>query len=220
MGATGHTTTTTTTTRARSGRWVMLGALAVLVVAVAVIAVPTLTHDRYRPALDDYGAVTPFAFTDETGHPFAAEAMRGHATIVDFIFTRCDVICPASSMKMLDLQERTADLDTRVALVSFTVDPAFDTPPVLAAYAKDFHADPRRWRFVTGDLAAMRAVIEGAFMTGVEARGTTPAGTPDIWHGQQFLLVDRDLHIRGIYDTDPRGLDRLARDARYLARMR
>jgi len=218
MGATGHTTTTRP--RARSGRWVLFGALLVLVVAVSVIAIPALVHRRYVPTLDDYGPVPAFAFTAETGRPFAADAMRGHPTIVNFIFTRCDTICPASTMKMLDLQERTADLGDRVQLVSFSVDPAYDTPAVLTSYAHDFHADPRRWRFVTGELAAMRKVIEGAFMTGIEERGTTRQGTPDIWHGLEFLLVDRDLHIRGIYDTEPPGLDRLARDARYLARQR
>jgi protein SCO1/2 len=204
--------------RALNGRRVLAGALAILITAVALIAIPALTHDRYEPVLDDFGVVPGFRFTDEANRPFASESMLGRTTIVDFIFTRCDAICPDSTRAMLDLQERTADLDDRVGLVSFTVDPEYDTPAVLAAYARDFHADPRRWRFVTGKLAAMRQVIEGAFMTGFDRRGVTASGAPDIWHGQKFLLVDRDLHIRGLYDTDPPGLDRLARDARYLAR--
>jgi protein SCO1/2 len=193
---------------------------AILIAAITLIAIPALTHDRYEPTLKDYGEVPAFAFTDETGQPFTTDAMRGQVSIVDFIFTRCDVICPAASMNMLDLQVRTVDKTDRIGLVSFTVDPEHDTPAVLAAYAREFHADPRRWRFVTGDLAAMRSVIEGAFMTGIDRRGTTPQGNPDIWHGQKFLLVDPALRIRGFYDTDAPGLDRLIRDARYLARVR
>jgi protein SCO1/2 len=40
-----------------------------------------------------------------------------------------------------------------VQLVSVTLDPAFDTPQVLSAYAKAMNARPEWWRFVTGDTA-------------------------------------------------------------------
>jgi protein SCO1/2 len=217
MGATGHTATAPA--RGKNGKWVMLGVLVILVVVTATIAIPTLTHARYTASLDDFGAVPSFAFTDDTGAPFATERLRGHTTVVNFIFTRCDTVCPASTGRMLEVQERTVDLGDQVALASFSVDPEYDTPQVLAAYGRNYHADPRRWRFVTGPLVGIKAVIEGAFMTAMDRKGTTPQGNPDIWHGQHFLLVDRDLHIRGIYDTDAAGLDRLVRDARYLARM-
>jgi protein SCO1/2 len=211
------TTATTAPARGKNGKWVLLGVLVVLIGATAMIAIPTLTHSPYRPTLDDHGVVPAFAFTDDTGAPFTSEAMRGQTTVINFIFTRCDTVCPTSTARMLEVQERTVDLGDRVRLASFSVDPEYDTPAVLAAYARNFHADPRRWRFVTGPLGTIKAVIEGAFMTGMDRKGTTPGGNPDIWHGQHFLLIDRDLHIRGIYDTEPTGLDRLVRDARYLA---
>jgi hypothetical protein len=46
-----------------------------------------------------------------------------------------------------------------------------------------------------------------------------PGGVPDIKHGGYFLLLDRNLHIRGKYDSDlVNQLDALMRDARYLVR--
>ena len=210
---------TVTSSPPRSGKRVLLAVLVVLIVAaVPAILIPTYVLRPSTPKLDDFGGVPAFTFTDETGRPFGSEALRGKVTIVDFIFTRCDTVCPVSSLKMLDLQERSADLDAKVQLVSFSVDPEFDTPPVLARYAHEYHADARRWHFVTGPLAAVKQVVEGAFMTGMDPRGTTPSGAPDIWHGQKFLLVDHHLRIRGLYDTDAPGLDRLMRHARYLAR--
>jgi protein SCO1/2 len=103
-------------------------------------------------------------------------------------------------------------------MVSFSVDPAHDTPAVLAAYGRDYHQDPARWTFVTGPIETLRPLVEGAFMTAMDDLGVTPRGTPNIWHGESFLLVDKDLHIRGVYQTDAPGLDRLIRHARYLAR--
>lgn len=204
--------------RSVAGPWVLAGGGVIILGAIGVVMF-AFRHPPYTPPLDDFGTVPAFAFQAETGAAFRTESMAGHVSIVDFIFTRCDTVCPASSARMLELQERTGDLDTRVGLVSFSVDPDYDTPAVLTKYGRDFHADPRRWRFVTGDRTRMKALIEGAFMTAVDDRGTTTAsGNPDIWHGQHFLLVDQNLHIRGIYDVDdPPGLDKLERAARYLA---
>ena len=47
-----------------------------------------------------------------------------------------------------------------------------------------------------------------------------PNGVPDIAHGGYFLLLDQNLHIRGIYDSDRlHQLDELMRDARHLVRI-
>jgi protein SCO1/2 len=57
-----------------------------------------------------------------------------------------------------------------VRLLSVTLDPGFDTPPVLAAYAKAMGADPARWRFVTGDAAEV-AKLTTAFSIHTERNG-------------------------------------------------
>ena len=170
------------------------------------------------PPLQDYGAIPAFALHDQTGAVLDQQWLAGHVTIVDFVFTRCDTICPVLSLKMANLDERTTDL-ANVRLLSFSVDPAHDTPPVLAEYAARYHADPARWRFVTGEYDAVKTLVEGALMTAMEPAGTTASGAPDIKHGGHFLLVDKDLHIRGIYDSSEESrLDALVRDARRLAR--
>lgn len=202
-----------------SGPKALIAIVAMLVVAGVIVVVAAKTHPHYKPKLDDFGAVPAFVFTDDTGHQFPTEAMAGRVTVVDFIFTRCDNVCPGSTARMFDVQERTADLDQRVGLLSFTVDPAYDTPAVLARYARQFHADPRRWRFLTGAITELRPVIEKAFMSGIDDTGEqTASGAPNIFHGEKFFLVDQNLHIRQFYDTDPAGLTLLIRDARYLAK--
>jgi protein SCO1/2 len=171
-----------------------------------------------EPKLEDYGQVPAFALKDQTGAVLDQTWLAGHVTIVDFVFTRCDTICPVLSMKMANLDERTKDL-ADVRLLSFSVDPAYDTPEVLAAYARQYGADPARWRFVTGEYDNVKALVEGALMTAMDPAGTTASGAPDIKHGGHFLLVDRDLHIRGVYDSNEEArLDALVRDARRLAR--
>ncbi len=185
---------------------------------VAIVALAACGKDA-PPKLDDLGEVPVFALRDHTDAELTEAWLRDHVTIVDFVFTRCDTICPVMSLKMARLAKQTEDLPA-VRLLSFSVDPAYDQPAVLATYAAQYDADPARWRFVTGDYDAVRTIAEGALMTAMEPQaGTTPSGAPDIRHGGHFLLVDQDLHIRGVYDSAVNArMELLARDARSLAR--
>jgi protein SCO1/2 len=202
------------------GRKLLLGLLGVLVVAVVpAVVVPMLMHRGEHRALEDIGTVAPFKLVDERAQTFTEEALYGKVSIVAFIFTRCDTICPVTSMKMARIQDKTFDLGRDIKLVSFSIDPEYDTPDKLAAYAKRYGADPERWRFVTGPAAEIHKTVEGSFMTAMDDNGIKANGLPDIVHRGYFLLVDRALHIRGIYDSDRiNQLDELMSDARYLAR--
>ena len=201
------------------GRRLLLALLGVLVTAVAVMAIPAFVCRPDDPVLGDLGAVTPFTLRDDHDGVFTEAALRGHVSIVDFVFTRCDAICPASTMKMERIQEKTFDVGNKIKLVSFSVDPDYDTPARLAEYAKRYRADDNRWRFITGPYAEMHKVVEGPFMISMLREGETRSGAPNIAHQGFFLLVDANLHIRGTYDSgDITRLDEMIRDARYLAR--
>ena len=192
----------------------------ILVAAVVPAVVgPTLMCRPVEAPPADLGPVGRFALTDERGEPFTDAALRGHATIVSFLFTRCDTICPVTTMKMERLQDRTFDAGVKIKLASFSVDPAYDTPARLAEYAQRYRADATRWRFVTGPVEDVRRLVEGPFMNSMASEGVTPSGAPAISHSGYFLLVDGNAHVRGAYDSnDLQRLDELIRDARYLAR--
>jgi protein SCO1 len=206
-----------------AGRRLLIGLLIVFLAAVLpAIVVPTLMCRPEQKPLPVLGSISAFELVDHTGAPFTDAAMRGHVSIVSFVFTRCDTICPVISMKMGRIQEKTFDVGDKIKLVSFSVDPTYDTPERLAEYSKRYHAKPDRWRFVTGPFDKVHALIEGPFMTSMLRAQDRPSGAPDIKHGGYFLLVDPELNIRGrIYDSDViHQLDELMRDARYLARTR
>lgn len=203
-----------------SGKRVLFAMLVILLLAVIPgVFLPTLACREDRK-LDDLGVVPAFAFTDERGQVFTEEALRGHPTIVNFIFTRCDTVCPITAMKMQRLEDKSRDKrGVAVKFLSVSVDPEHDQPAQLAAFAAKYKARPDRWRFITGSPADTKALVEGPFMSPMDREGTTTSGAPNIVHSGYFFLVDGSLHIRGAYDSnDVKRLDELLHDARYLAR--
>ncbi len=195
----------------------LLGIL--LAAVIPAVFVPTLVCRKDPPKLEVYGTVAPFALIDERGQPFTQDALEGQVSIVNFVFTRCDTICPVVSMRMEKVQDKSSLNEAAIKLVSFSVDPSYDTPGRLAEFAKRYHPDPTRWRFVTGPEPAMLALIEGSFSESMRREGTTVTGAPDISHSGRFVLVDPALQIRGWYDSnDNNRLNQLMIDARYLLR--
>ena len=202
------------------GRTLFLAIVGLLIaIVVPTIVLPTLVFRKPAPQLDDYGELPPFSLTTHTGQPITRDQLLGHVTIVDFIFTRCDTLCPLLSARMTRIQELTADVGKVVKLASFTVDPEHDTPEVLASYAKSFGADEGRWVFITGDSAEVRRTIEQGLMAGYDTSGTLASGAPNINHSGHFILLDKDAHIRGVYHhEDATKVDAMLRHARWLSR--
>ena len=87
--------------------------------------------------------------------------LRGKVVAIDFIYTRCPLpdVCPrlSANFAMLQRQFREQAGDS-LLLLSVTVDPEFDTPAVLAEYARRWAAGPG-WRFLTGDVAPLAAAL-------------------------------------------------------------
>ena len=159
--------------------------------------------------LEDLGPAPSFQLTTEAGQPFDSKSLAGHVWVADFIYTKCEGPCPMMSSHMYRIQNQTADM-TGVKLVSFTVDPAHDTPEVLTAYARHFKQDPYRWYFLTGEMSKLNDVGLGFKLNSVDGSLT---------HSTRFALVDRNGHIRGFYLTgEDAFMPRLMHDIRQLER--
>lgn len=84
--------------------------------------------------------------------------LEGDAPVIfNFIFTSCQTICPILSATFSQAQGSLSDLKKKPILVSFSIDPEYDTPDRLAVYASQFRAGDD-WVFVTGSSGAMLQV--------------------------------------------------------------
>lgn len=198
----------------RNKRVLMIG-IGVLIATAAILHVVwhnVLPNAVHRSGPVDYGRVGAFRLTDQTGRPFGSADLEGRRWVANFIFTRCMGPCPVLSTKMARLHrdfEERAD----IAFVSFSVDPAHDTPSVLARYADGYDADATRWRFLTGDVDAVAAVIRDNFHVAVETPPHRGHAAPQIIHSTRFVLVEPDGRIARFFDSDDAGEMRRLRAA-------
>jgi protein SCO1/2 len=160
------------------------------------------------------GTLPAFTLTDQRGQPFGTRELAGRVWVADFIFTSCQEACPLLSQKMAEVGRRARKLGPDFHLVSISVDPARDTPARLAEYGARYGANPLAWSFLTGPADAIEAAVEGGFKIGmgkekVSAGGDGAGGFWQIFHGENLVLVDRQLRIRGYFEATPQGIDML-----------
>src|SRR5437867_474496 len=129
-----------------------------------IFALPIVRSVRARlpPPLPLLGTISDFTLSDQRGERFGSGELRGKVWVADFIFTRCPTECPLLTERMGKIQHRARNLGNAFQLVSFTVDPEWDTPARLDAYARAHRASPRMWAFLSGPYDVIRhAVVDG-----------------------------------------------------------
>lgn len=168
---------------------------------------PLAEAEMPRAPLPHLGKVAAFSLTERSGQTTTQAQLAGKVWIADFIFTSCHMECPLMSAEMQKLQDQLRHRDLR--LVSFSVDPATDTPARLREYAAKYRADAERWLFLTGAQAELYKLAGDSFKLAVAEQKPTGGSGPFL-HSQKFVLVDAELGIRGYYDsTDPAALRKL-----------
>ena len=157
-----------------------------------VAAIALASCGARAPKLDVFGDVPRFHLTSQDGQPFDSRTLAGKIWVADFIYTTCPGPCPRMTSQMREVQDAVSAIPG-VRMVSFTIDPANDTPPVLAAYAKLHGASAAMWYFLTGPVATLQMLDRDTFKLG-NIDGT-------LQHSTRFVLVDRQGRIRRYYDT-------------------
>jgi protein SCO1 len=159
--------------------------------------------------------VPPFELIGQDGGPFGSKDLAGRVWVASFIFTQCETVCPTITRQMARIQGRTRNLEPAFHLVSITVDPEFDDPARLAAYARAHRASPRMWTFLTGSVGAVRETVVRGLRVSIESHPERPHGGSS--HGTNLVLVDGEGRIRGYYDPeDASVVERVVRDAALL----
>jgi len=119
----------------------LVGGLGGIALAGAVGAGALLTRPE-PPAAQRPDAVRiggHFELTGEDGLRFSTSDLGGRPFAVFFGFTRCPDVCPTTMLEMATLLGDLGEAGGDLPVLFVSVDPARDTPDLLAAYTDSFH---------------------------------------------------------------------------------
>jgi len=160
-----------------------------------------------------YPVIPAFSFQNQNGDTVTNKNFDGKIYVADFFFTTCPTICPVMKKNMLKVYDVYKD-SPDVRILSHSIDPGHDSVAVLSQYAKDMGVSGTMWQFVTGDREKIYEIGQKHYLVSARADPNEPGG---FIHSGHFILIDKDKHIRGMYDgTTDQGTKQLLEDIKVL----
>ncbi len=165
-------------------------------------------HDRMSSAITinslDYlmregqkRKVPPFAFINQDSLPISNEDYKGKVYVAAFFFTTCPTICPIMTQNLVALQD-TFKNDDNFGVAAFTINPKYDTPSVLKAYAKRHGITDTDYHLLTGDPATVYKLAQEGFYLVAHEQKNAPGGFE---HSGMFALIDKKGYLRSRKDA-------------------
>jgi protein SCO1/2 len=156
-------------------------------------------HHDESTELPVLAQVPAFSLTSQDNQAFGSSQLAGAPYIAAFMFTRCPSVCPRLTATMKQIDALLSKEGVTAHLVSISVDPTFDTPAVLSAYAQKHAIDPTRWTFLTGQHAVIAHTAEQGFKVGLSGSVDEKKPHLGITHASHLILVDAQGAIRGYF---------------------
>ncbi|MDW3650402.1 MAG: SCO family protein [Bacteroidia bacterium] len=148
-------------------------------------------------AVQDLHQIPPFSLINQEGEVFTDAELEAKIYVADFFFTTCPGICPKMTANMSVLQEAFMD-DPEIVLLSHSVTPELDSVEVLQRYAEEKGVISGKWQLLTGDRELIYDLGRNQYF--VEEDLGLEKTADDFLHTENFVLVDKNRHIRGIYN--------------------
>jgi protein SCO1/2 len=147
------------------------------------------------------GEVVPdFSMVNQQGKTVRLSDFRNRVVAVNFLYTRCPLpeVCPRLAATFLSLQRRFAGRD--LTLLSITLDPTYDTPDVLSAYARSIGA---RWNLLTGAVPEITAAARRFGLIHWAEEGV-------LVHTSATAIIDRQGRLAALVEGSSYRLEQLA----------
>jgi protein SCO1/2 len=147
------------------------------------------------------------------GTPFRFTADPGGLLAVYFGYTQCPDLCPTTMADLKAAFGKIGSRAERIDVAMVTVDPARDTPAIVADYLAHFFPAGRTHPLRITDPTALKTVEEGFLAS--SSVTTKPDGTVEVSHTAMTSIVDDQgrIVVQWPFGTSP---DTMAHDLRLL----
>lgn len=151
----------------------------------------------FEDSIANFHKIPAFSLTNQNGETVTEKTVNGKIYVVDFFFTSCPGICPKMTANMKVLQDEFLN-DEAILLLSHSVTPEVDTVDKLQRYAVEKEVNANRWHLLTGERQEIYNLGRNAYF--VEESMGLQKSPDDFLHTENFVLMDKNRHIRGIYN--------------------
>jgi len=148
--------------------------------------------------LNNFHKIPDFELVNQNGEMLTQKTFENKIYITDFFFTTCPGICPMMTDSMLKLQEEFKN-EAAVLFLSHSVTPTIDSVSKLKEYALENGIIDNKWHLVTGNKKEIYDLGRKFYF--VEEDLGKPKGIDEFLHTENFVLIDKNKHIRGIYNS-------------------
>lgn len=152
--------------------------------------------DSKNNNLEAFHKIPDFSFLNQNGEKITQKTFENKIYVTDFFFTTCPGICPMMTKNMHLVQDAFKE-DDEVLLLSHSVTPTIDSIPQLKKYAINKKIG-KNWHLVTGDKKEIYSLGRQSYF--VENDLGETKSMDDFLHTENFILIDKNKHIRGIYN--------------------
>lgn len=180
-----------------------------MLVTAAVQAAPSLKSGSFSPPR----AAPEIAQKDASGSDFRLSALRGKVVVLEFGFTHCPAVCPASLAMLAQARQKLGAQADRLQVVFVSVDPERDTPARLKSYLAQFD---KSFIGLTGTPEQMAAIRKDYGITAT--RMPAPNGQPgyQMGHSSYLYFIDKKGMLRALMPFG-RPADELVHDVNVLS---
>ena len=145
----------------------------------------------------NFHSISDFHLVNQLGDSITQKTFENKIYVTDFFFTICPGICPQMTTNMQIIQEEFKN-EPDVLLLSHSVMPSTDSVEVLKEYGEVNGVIDNKWHLVTGDKKEIYSLGREQYF--VENDLGEPKSIDDFLHTENFLLIDKNKHVRGIYN--------------------
>lgn len=157
--------------------------------------------------------ISDFKLINQNGKIITQNDYKNKIYIADFFFATCKGICLPMANNMLKLQEHYKN-DHNIMFLSHSVTPKIDSVPLLKDYALKKGVIDGKWNVTTGDKKHIYQLARKSYFAVLDEGD---GGEQDFIHTENFILIDKERRIRGIYDgTKPKNIQKIINDIELL----
>ena len=142
----------------------------------------------------EYHQVGDIVLFNQHGKKISLADFDSSILVVNIFFATCPEICPTMNKQIQAIAEGY-QRENNIQFLTVTIDPESDSIPVIADYAKAYHADLYKRTFATGSKREIYDWVLNDLLLATEQRGA------DFIHDDKVVIIDKQHHIRAILPT-------------------